>query len=68
MRMWFNPYVLRLKIKKVLGFVPKMDLQEGLKNFIAWANQQPARIDLYENMEKEMIEKGLMGKGKSALI
>jgi len=40
-----------------------MDLQEGLKNFIAWANQQPARIDLYENMEK-----GLMGKGKSALI
>jgi len=34
-----------------LGFVPKMDLQEGLKNFIAWANQQPARIDLYENKE-----------------
>ena len=54
------------KIKKALGFVPKMDLQEGLKNFIAWVNQQPARIDLYENMEKEMIEKGLMGKDKSA--
>jgi len=66
--MWFNPYVLRLKIKKALGFVPKMDLKEGLKNFVVWANQQPARIDLYENMEKEMIEKGLMGKGKSALI
>jgi hypothetical protein len=64
--MWFNPYVLRLKIKKALGFVPKIDLQEGLKNFVVWANQQPARIDLYENMEKEMIEKGLMGKGKSA--
>jgi len=51
-----------------LGFVPKIDLQEGLKNFAAWANQQPARVDFYENMEKEMIEKGLMGKGKSALI
>ena len=63
MRMWFNPYVLRLKIRKALGFVPKMDLQEGLKNFVVWANQQPARIDLYGKMEK-----GLMGKGKSALI
>ncbi len=57
---------LRLKIRKALEFVPKMDLQEGLKKFVAWANQQPAGIGLYENMEKEMIEKGLMGKGKSA--
>lgn len=52
------------KIKETYGFIPKVSLREGLQSFVEWANKQSSRSDLYENMEKEMTEKGLMGKGQ----
>ena len=50
------------KIQEKLGFRPAVSLREGLRSFVAWVKQQPEREDRYEIMEKEMAEKGLLGK------
>lgn len=50
------------KIQEGLGFRPAVSMREGLRSFVAWVKQQPKREDRYEIMEKEMAEKGLLGK------
>lgn len=50
------------KIQEGLGFRPAVSVREGLRSFVAWVKQQPKREDRYTIMEKEMAEKGLLGK------
>lgn len=52
------------KTNQKFGFTAKVPLREGLKSFVSWANKQPEREDRYESMEKEMADKGLLGRGK----
>jgi dTDP-L-rhamnose 4-epimerase len=51
------------KIKESVGFGPSIMVPEGLRRFAGWVKEQPAQEDRYESMEREMAEKGLLGKG-----
>jgi dTDP-L-rhamnose 4-epimerase len=50
------------RIREEFGFAPKVSLREGLRSFVSWVKQQPTREDHYKTMEKEMMEKGLLGR------
>lgn len=47
------------KISTLLNFEPKVDFQQGLKNFCDWVNTQEIEVDNYEKSINEMKAKGL---------
>ncbi|EKK08952.1 NAD-binding protein [Acinetobacter baumannii Naval-72] len=47
------------KIKKYLGFEPKISFEEGIKEFTQWVNTQEIQEDRYQQSINEMKEKGL---------
>lgn len=47
------------KIKKVLGWVPKVSFEEGLKKVYDWAKTQESRDD-FDRADKELKSKGLI--------
>lgn len=47
------------KIKAVLGYVPKISFDEGLKSFVEWVKAEAVGKDTYEASIKELKEKGL---------
>ncbi|MGJ1403295.1 NAD-dependent epimerase/dehydratase family protein [Sphingobacterium siyangense] len=47
------------KIKKHLGFEPKVSFAEGIKNFTEWVNTQEVQEDKYQQSIDEMKAKGL---------
>lgn len=47
------------KIKKYLGFEPKVSFEEGIKAFTQWVNTQEIQEDRYQQSINEMKEKGL---------
>ncbi|MGJ1235756.1 NAD-dependent epimerase/dehydratase family protein [Sphingobacterium multivorum] len=47
------------KIKKLLGFQPKISFEEGLEKFTEWVNTQEVQVDQYEKSIDEMRAKGL---------
>lgn len=47
------------KISTLLNFEPKIDFQQGLKNFCDWVNTQEVEVDNYEKSINEMKAKGL---------
>lgn len=49
------------KIQDNFGFKPTVSIQKGLKDFVAWVKEQPPPDDRYAAMEKEMIDRGLLG-------
>ncbi|MEW6238227.1 MAG: NAD-dependent epimerase/dehydratase family protein [Candidatus Omnitrophota bacterium] len=46
------------KIKTMLGFEPKVSLQEGMRELVEWSRSTDAR-DLFDQAAKELAEKGL---------
>ena len=48
------------KIKKLLGFSPKVSFDDGLKQFVDWVKNQEVNTDNYEQSLNEMKDKGLM--------
>ena len=48
------------KIKRVLGFIPKYDFQQGITEFVSWVKTQGIMKDKYDDSIKELREKGLM--------
>lgn len=48
------------KIKKLLGFSPKVSFEDGLKQFVDWVKNQEVNSDNYEQSINEMKDKGLM--------
>lgn len=48
------------KIKKALGFSPKVTFENGLQQFVEWVKKQDIKSDNYENSINEMKDKGLM--------
>ena len=50
------------KIKKKLGYNPKVNFKEGIKRFINWVEQQKVKKDLYKISISEMEDKGLFLK------
>ncbi len=47
------------KIKKLLGFAPKVSFEDGLKKFADWVNTQEVQEDKYQKSIDEMKAKGL---------
>src|SRR5262249_32744391 len=47
------------KAKKLLGYQPKIDLQDGLRELLAWVSQQNAQ-DLVPQMQKELAARHLV--------
>lgn len=47
------------KIKKVLGFTPRVNFEEGITKFTAWVNEQDIKESNFEDSLLEMKEKGL---------
>ncbi|MBU0650272.1 GDP-mannose 4,6-dehydratase, partial [bacterium] len=47
------------KIKTRLGFTPKVDFKQGMKELIEWSRNASAE-DKFEQAEKELAEKGLV--------
>jgi len=47
------------KIKKQLGFTPKIMFAEGISNFVKWVNLQNVKTDNYEESIEIMKRKGL---------
>lgn len=47
------------KIKKLLGFAPKITFETGLKRFAEWVNTQEIQEDKYQKSIDEMKAKGL---------
>lgn len=47
------------KIKKLLGFIPKVSFEEGVKKFTDWVNNQQIQEDNYQKSIDEMKAKGL---------
>lgn len=47
------------KINTKLGFMPKIDFEEGIKRFTNWVNTQEVKEDNYEKSIAEMKEKGM---------
>lgn len=47
------------KIRKFLGFEPKITFEEGLKQFTMWVNTQEVQEDQYQKSIDEMKKKGL---------
>ena len=52
------------RIQQDFGYAPGYSVEAGLKLFVEWAAGQPAREDGYEVMEREMAQKGFLGKKK----
>ncbi|MDQ9998584.1 NAD-dependent epimerase/dehydratase family protein [Acinetobacter baumannii] len=47
------------KIRKYLGFEPKISFEDGIKQFTQWVNTQEIQEDRYQQSINEMKEKGL---------
>lgn len=47
------------KINTKLGFIPKVDFENGIKRFVQWVNEQDIMTDNYEDSIEEMKQKGL---------
>jgi dTDP-L-rhamnose 4-epimerase len=47
------------KIKKALGFEPKVKFEDGIREFCRWVNQQDVMRDEYDKSIQEMRDKGL---------
>ena len=48
------------KIKNKLGFVPDVDFDTGIKNFVNWVKKQKIQSDKYEITVGELERKGLL--------
>ena len=48
------------KIKKLLGYTPKVNFDKGINLFTDWVNEQEIKNDMFENSILEMKEKGLL--------
>ena len=48
------------KIKRLLGFEPKIGFEDGIQQFTNWVNQQSVLPSKYDESIKEMKAKGLM--------
>lgn len=47
------------KVRRVLGFVPGVSVDEGLRRFVEWVRGEDVVVDRYEESLHEMREKGL---------
>ncbi|MBK8195964.1 MAG: hypothetical protein IPK76_23190 [Lewinellaceae bacterium] len=47
------------RIKAVLGFNPRVSLEEGLRRFVSWVKGEQVHVCRYEDSLRELTAKGL---------
>ncbi|MBK9161526.1 MAG: NAD-dependent epimerase/dehydratase family protein [Nitrosomonadales bacterium] len=47
------------KTRAILGFEPSVDIEEGLRRFVAWVKGEQVQADRYEESMRELKAKGL---------
>lgn len=47
------------KIRKILGFEPKWNFSDGIREFTKWVNRQEIKVDKYQESISEMKNRGL---------
>lgn len=47
------------RVRRVLGFVPSVSIDEGLQRFVAWVRGEAVHTDRYEESLRELRAKGL---------
>jgi len=52
-------YADRTKAKEILNFSPKVELGQGIEEFVAWVKRQENFSDLYQESMNELRQKGL---------
>jgi dTDP-L-rhamnose 4-epimerase len=57
----YSCYAATTRANSLLGFMPQVELQSGLQEFVTWAKDQPA-VDLYEKTVDELQARGLYGR------
>jgi len=50
------------KITSLLGFNPKVQIEEGIERFVSWVKNQPVNQDGYDKSISLLLEKGLFKK------
>ena len=55
------------KIKKILGFSPKVSFESGLKQYVDWVKKQKINSDYYDHSIKEMKDKVIAGYNLSCM-
>ena len=55
------------RARQLLSYKPRVDLQEGMKEFVAWAAGQK-QVDLYEKAIDELRAHGLFGKADTKSV
>lgn len=53
------------RIRSLLGFVPKVSLEEGMRKFVDWVNAEVVQSDGYEASLRELQDKGLLRSAES---
>lgn len=53
------------KIERVLGFTPRVSIEQGISRFVDWVKEQQICKDTYEDSLRELVEKGLL-KGNAS--
>ncbi len=48
------------KVKKILGFTPKVSFRKGILKFVNWVKTQDVKEDRYEQSILELKQKGLI--------
>lgn len=48
------------RAKKLLGYEPQWSFDEGLRQFLEWAERYEPQVEAYQQSLKEMAEKGLL--------
>ncbi len=48
------------RAQAVLGYLPKVSFEEGLKRFLTWAQESEPEADAYERSLDEMKQRGLL--------
>ena len=48
------------KVKKILGFQPKVDFKMGISKFVDWVKTQEVQEDKYDISIKELKDKGII--------
>tara|TARA_Y100001936_G_C15699735_1_gene470304 strand:- start:214 stop:381 length:168 start_codon:yes stop_codon:yes gene_type:complete len=48
------------KIKKILGFEPRVSIEEGMSEFVRWVKTETVQTDKYDQSLTELRDKGLL--------
>jgi dTDP-L-rhamnose 4-epimerase len=50
------------KIRQALNFEPRWGFEDGVREFLSWAEKQPIAVSQYDRSLDELREKGLLIK------